>query len=218
MFTPAYRHKFEQLYLQLYGLSDAPKSSSLLRTYASIFAMKKCSSPSSEDTIRLIHRTYAGYSYALSRERDYQILWASPELTQQFMDLSLHEFLKYVVPDIVCEADRLMDYRSSLDMDDVQLVHHILRIRHIFYLEADDPSIYKTDNELNELDVEDKLYRFYCRYETRQPLCKKDFLKLYASINFFKLDTDYLAPKVMMGRSRKHIICMQISFYKAFHL
>lgn len=205
MFTPAYRHKFEQLYSQMYRSSGAPKSSSLLRTYAAIFSIKKCKSQSLEDTIKLIHKTYGRYSYVLFKERDYHILSNSPEITQQFVDLSLYEFLKYVVPDIVCEPDRLRDYRSSLDMDDAQLVHHILRIRHIFYLEAEDPSIFKTDNALNKLDVEDKLYRFYCRHETRHPLCKIDFLKLYESINSFKLDADYLSPRLMMGRSRKHM-------------
>ena len=205
MFTPAYRHKFEQLYSKMYRSSIAPKSSSLLRTYASIFAMRKCNSSSLADTIQLIYKTYAGYNYGLSKEHEYHILSNFPEITQQFMDLSLHDFLKYVVPDIVCEPDRLFEYRSSLDMDDAQLIHHILRIRHIFYIEAEDPSIFKTDGELVKLDVEDKLYHFYCRHEKRYPLCKKDFLMLYQSINSFKLDPDYLSPRVMLGSSRKHL-------------
>ena len=205
MFTPAYRQEFESLYLQISKSSNIPKSSSLLRTYALIYALKKCEASSAEETIRLIHSTYDGYSYVLSNERNYRALLEAQEITQQFMNLSLHEFLKYVVPDIVCEPNRLKDYRSSFDMDDAQLVHHILRIRHIFYLEMETPSIYKTDHELQKLDHKDKLFCFYCRHETRHPLCKKDFLKLYEAINSLKLDADYLSPRLLMGHPKKHI-------------
>lgn len=213
MFTPSLRKEYESLYEQITGLGMPVKSSSLLQTYATILAIINTPASSSEDAYRIVRTMYSGYELALCSKIKPPFPSTFSEIAEQYLQLSLLDFLLYVVPDLVCEPERLMRYQACATFSDtVHLVHHIIRIKHNTYLELEQSDYFKNSSPGASPDIDDRLYQFYTQNEQNYPLSKKDFLQLYRAINMFTLDQNYLSPKLIGVKDKDLSILMDILF------
>ena len=171
MFTPSLRKEYESLYEQITGLKIPVKSSSLLQTYATILAIINTPASSPEDAYRIVRTMYSGYELALCSKIKPPFPSTFSEIAEQYLQLSLLDFLLYVVPDLVCEPERLMKYQPCATFSDaVHLVHHIIRIKHNTYLELEQSDYFKNSSPGASSDIDDRLYQFYTQNEQNHPL------------------------------------------------
>jgi hypothetical protein len=119
MFTPALRKEYESLYEQITGLGIPVKSSSLLQTYATILAITNTPASSFEDAYRNVRTMYSGYELALCSKIKPPFPSTFSEIAERYLQLSLLDFLLYVVPDLVCEPERLIKYQPCATFADI---------------------------------------------------------------------------------------------------
>ncbi len=124
--------------------------------------------------------------------------WA--DVFNAFCRISIEDFFRFVIPDLVCDLEHVLQfYRSSLSSNVLLLAHYIIMIRKtLFDVESEKTW---TDIKLPEDDDEKRLSRFYAIYKkgesTEYLLTIKQFSKLFEYINIFPLSFDELKIKVV---------------------
>jgi hypothetical protein len=123
---------------------------------------------------------------------NFQRLW------EQYIQISLVDFLTYVVPELVCEPKKLVGHRIGISKGkfaEAQLIHHVIRIKKICYdLFANEHGNNGISRRDSHDDVLNKIYAFYCEQEKVCRISKNQFLFLYGVINTYSLDPDELKP------------------------
>ena len=200
MHSSILRREYENLFAKLTVPGTPVKSSLLLQSYATIRAIKDAKTVSFDDAYRHVCNQYAGYELGLCSKLKVSILSSLSDIADQFIQLSFIDFLFYIVPDLVCEPERLVKHLTTMaSMDTVQLVHHVIRIKYNAYLETEQSNSFKSSVPDS---IDERLYQFYIQNERKHPLSKKEFMHFYRAINVFTLDHDYLKPTLIGVKSK----------------
>lgn len=199
MHTPPYREQYETYFMQITGKSNKPASSAMLRLYSTLIAIKDTDKVALEEAYSTVCEKFVGYTYALYPLDRQFFNTAFSVVADQYTKLPLVDFLSYVVPDLVCDPQRLMRYQvkafAKKTLEQPQLVHYILQIKKIYYQVNEKSSrSMKISPKSSSDDVLKKIYACYTEDEKMYPLEMKDFLQFYSAINSYTLDQNELAP------------------------
>lgn len=183
-----------------------PKSSDLLKAYATFAAMGELSSERLiEGYVDLLKaRKYPSNDYLrISRFATLEHIQDAYLAFRQFTD---EEFLRFIVSDLVVNTAEMMQlYKSVLSSDVLRLTHVILQLRLLMYrtdraaLDSDDSDVGREGRVLPGKSALQRIYRRYCDQEKEgiPRLSIEEFRSFYRCINLFPINGDALSIKAI---------------------
>lgn len=222
MYTPPLRNHYASILTSLLGTNSPLKSSKLLQAYVTFSAMLSYSNQDFTEAYNDIRKKYADYPYAVLPLSHRQCKGLQQEELKEFTDIPFEEFLLYVIPDVVCDPQSLMDhYREYMidhELDQLKLVHHTISIKLNTYqtIAAHSPSTTAAStpdkvrdglgSQVQEYSCNDSFTTIYQYYKKNQkhPLPEKIFKAFYSDINLHKLNPNELSPR-LIGSSDKQL-------------
>lgn len=201
MYIPYRQHCIRLLGLQIHSNLDGLKDSQLLAAYASYQTIKRLHTDMPYRIIdaqqvkdamtpysnRTFYRDFSGYNLSSF----------SPAFTQAF-DLPLEQFLRFGMPQLVFDIDRLFSFFRSNHITDINhQVYLILTIKYALFLMPGD--VKDNSKETISEDFTQRLYTTYSekiKHPSRVSLPSKEILaELYRAINMYPLDPSELAVR-----------------------
>ena len=129
----------------------------------------------------------------------YEDLVAARDL---FLSFSLMEFLRFIVPDIVCNIKELIRLHQVSNQNILNTSFHIIQLKKIYYQVSGTLTV---QNALSDLS-EKKLYDLYQKeISSHLQLNHNDFSEWFQAVNLFPLDQKELFPCIRVGYSHREI-------------
>ena len=194
MFSYSYRERYASALAEVLDILGEVKSSKLLQAYATFSAMQSVGGDLAE-AYKMVCEKYKDYKLAvLTISSKCFAKEKLAECAELFTSLEMEKFLGFVVPDIVCEPDRLWasyrQYRDDFAMDQIQLAHHIIAVKLNTYQKILGQAGTQAE------DAWSKIYRHYRKNEV-YPLPQNIFKSFYAAINMYQLEQGEVSPQVL---------------------
>ncbi len=195
---PEHRRLFEATLSRILppDIAKNIRSSTHLQAYATLIEMQKKLSAKPSDYI-------AAYKVVLEKTALYHLAVLPRMLVQAegfydtylaFTTVSVDDFLRYIVPDLVCEPVAFLRYwRSKFGDDILLLAQRVIQTRLLMYTDFSVGRNSET-TKINDADsYEDAVNKLYLAYEAQEKnpkilLSRSVFLEFYKAINLHPLN------------------------------
>ncbi len=177
------RQKFETILVSLLNKKIKIKSSTLLQGYTTFMTIQQHTGtlPVTRDDLK---KWNGNHKYGLLKI-DLPSTTDTRNAFDAFTSVSIYEFLRFIVPDLVAEPQKLLEQFNRIHGTDlVLLCHYILSIKFFAYQHAEIKL--KSSND----SYEKKLYEAYCKENNDLNLSQEEFTSYFAAINLYQLDVN----------------------------
>lgn len=205
MYSSPLRCHYESILTSILGQDANFKSSKLLQAYVTLSAMLS-SEQEPLDAYSSICKKYTEYKSAILHITNQQCKNLCYAEIAKYVDLPFQDFLEYVTPDVVYAPSTLMayyhDYSSNLQLDQIQLLHHIFAVKLNTYQKITLKQLSESTEDVND----DPLTLIYSHYKAKEhnPIPIDVFKIFYSAINLHQLDPSELSPR-LIGSSNKQL-------------